>query len=200
MRQFEEPQHLVVFTDSDRTGKRQQGASGDDEREEPHRDDNHQVQHLVDEDLFQLIKEKFDAKAEVEEKDNIVEQNIIEMDEFNDENEDETSLKCNMQVFNERKLNVKDFNVEERVQCNDHRELLLVGLVHHLYKEARYLTRNIEYDHTTQYVNNLEDAVNWMFSEPHSRSPRLLTYPETGAGRKGQSLDRTGRSDIALRA
>ena len=42
-----------------------------------------------------LIKEKFDVKAEVEEeKDDIIEQNIIEKDEFNDENEDET--------FNER--------------------------------------------------------------------------------------------------
>ena len=51
MRQFEEPQHLVVFTDRDRTGKRQQEASGGDEHEEPHRDDfqgpgqHHQVQH-----------------------------------------------------------------------------------------------------------------------------------------------------------
>ena len=51
MRQFEEPQHLVVFTDSDRTGERQQEASGGDGHEEPHRDDSqgsgqhHQVQH-----------------------------------------------------------------------------------------------------------------------------------------------------------
>ena len=49
--------------------------------------------------------------------------------QFNDENEDETSLNGNMQIFNERKLNVKDFNVEERVQCNDHRELLVVGVL-----------------------------------------------------------------------
>ena len=61
------------------------------------------------------------------------------MDDFNDENEDETSLMeesnlkdFNMQAFNERKLNVKDFNVEERVQRNDHRELLVVGVLHHL--------------------------------------------------------------------
>ena len=39
--QLEEPQHLVVFTDSDSTGKRQQEASGDDEYEEPHQDDHH---------------------------------------------------------------------------------------------------------------------------------------------------------------
>ena len=118
-------------------------------------------------------------------KDDVIERNIIEMNElkvslenlveeeknnvvqFNDENEDETSLKCNMQVFNERKLNVKDFNVEERVQCNDHRELLVVGVL--LRKDdvrctiltvgdfgglkcaARHLSRNIEYDHTTKY-------------------------------------------------
>ena len=63
-----------------------------------------------------------------------------------------------MQVFNERKLNVKDFNVEEGV----------------LRKEARYLTRNILISDTMRYVNNLEDAVNRMFSETksHSRNPR----------------------------
>ena len=69
-----------------------------------------------------LIKEKFDVKAEVEEKDDIIERNIIEKDEFNDENEEETSLKGNMQIFNERKLNVKDFNVKETAQRNDHRD------------------------------------------------------------------------------
>ena len=105
-------------------------------------------------------------------KDDIIEQNIIEKDEFNDENEDETSLKYNTQTFNERKLNVKDFNVERRLERNDHRELLAVGVL--LRKEARYLTRNIEYDHTTQYVNNLEDFVNLKFLKPHSRNPRLL--------------------------
>ena len=72
-----------------------------------------------------LIKEKFDVKAEVEKEDNIIEQNIIEKDEFNDENEDETSLEYNMQVSNEGKLNVKDFNVEEGV----------------LRKEAHYLVQ-----------------------------------------------------------
>ena len=106
-----------------------------------------------------LIKEKFDVNAEVEEKDDIIEQNIIEKDEFNGKNEDETSLNGNMHIFNERKLNVKDFNAEEGV----------------LRQEARYLSRNIEYDHTTQYVN-LEDTVIKMFPEPHSRNPRLLTY------------------------
>ena len=92
----------------------------------------------------------------------------------NDESEDETSLKYNTQTFNERKLNVKDFNVERRLERNDHRELLLVVGVQ-FRKEGRYLTRNIEYDHTTQYVNNLEDFVNLKFLKPHSRDPRLLT-------------------------
>ena len=56
------------------------------------------------------------------------------MDEFNDENEDETSLKHNMHIFNERKHNVKDFNIEGRVQRIEHRELLLLvaGVLHHL--------------------------------------------------------------------
>ena len=88
--------------------------------------------------------------------------NIIEKDEFNDENLNETSLyfnegesnlkdgnvpDLNMQIFNERKLNVKDFNVEEGV----------------LRKEARYLTRNILITDTMQHVNNFEDLVNLKF-------------------------------------
>ena len=52
-----------------------------------------------------------------------------------------------MQIFNERKLNVKDFNVEEGV----------------LRKEARYFTRNILITDTMQYVNNFEDLVNLKF-------------------------------------
>ena len=118
---------------------------------------------LVDEDLFQLIKEK---------KDNTMELNEISLHL----NDGESNLKDgNMHIFNERKLNVKDFkvkidemrnelesyNVKETVRRNDHRELLLlvVRVLHHLCKEARYLTRNILITDTTQYVNNLEDTV-----------------------------------------
>ena len=120
-----------------------------------------------------LIKEK---------KDDIIERNIIEMDElkaslenlveeeksnaldvkFNDESEDDTSLKCNMQIFNERKLNVKDVNVEEGV----------------LRKEAHYLVQ--------KHLDQRHDAVRQQSRrpcelevsgiEPHSSNPRLLTY------------------------
>ena len=50
-----------------------------------------------------------------------------------------------------------------------------------LRKEARYLTRNISITDPMQYVNNLEDVVNRMFSEvePHSRNPRLLIKQKT---------------------
>ena len=88
-----------------------------------------------------LIKEKFDVKAEVEEeKDDVMERDTFQtMNKLiNDENEEETSLKGNMQVVNERQLPVKDFNVEERVQRNDHRDQQQE--VHHLCA-ARYLVQ-----------------------------------------------------------
>ena len=156
MRQFEEPQHLAVFTDSDRTRNAKQLT--DDLKNIDKATQNMKANSAK---YDRLVEEKVNVKPEVTAfsmqlrpmladdasnlknlenlmihltphgsettslKNDIIEQNIIEMDEFNDENEDETSLKCNMQAFNERKLNVKDFNVEEGV----------------LRKEARYLVQ-----------------------------------------------------------
>ena len=95
MRQFEEPQHLVVFTDSDSTGnanKKLQETMMNTKnltiyntKQLVDNMNKKKVLHiiflaLVDEDLFQLIKEK--------------KENIIEMDKsITDENEDKTSLK-----------------------------------------------------------------------------------------------------------
>ena len=113
MRQFAEPQHLVVFTDSDsirNANKKLQETMNTknltetitiyNTKQPVDNMNKNEVLYiifldLVDEDLFELIKEKFDLKAEVED-DFIKEkkENIIEMDKsITDENEDETSLK-----------------------------------------------------------------------------------------------------------
>ena len=81
--QLEEAQHLVVFTDSDSTrnaNKKLQATMNAKNLTETiinkqlvDNMNQNEVLHiiflaLVDEDLFQLSKEKFDVKAEVEEK------------------------------------------------------------------------------------------------------------------------------------
>ena len=135
VRQFEEPQHLVVFTDSDHAGclmtknltKTILSMDSKDPNLVTVKDldsiTKYNIKQLVDylnknKVLKQiLIKEKFDVKAEVEEeKDDVMERDTFQtMNKLiNDENEEETSLKGNMQVANERQLNVKDFNVEEK--------------------------------------------------------------------------------------
>ena len=87
-----------------------------------------------------LIKEKFDVKAEVEEeKDNLIELNEISLSL----NEGESNLKDSKSL--RMVPGILHFQ-RKGVQRNDHRDQRQ-EVLHHLCA-ARYLSRNIEYDHT----------------------------------------------------
>ena len=110
---------------------------------------------------------------------------LHQLDELNDENVDETSLKdfnvkeCNAMIIeiNDKKFYIifaqfKQQQFEESQTVCDTVELETFG---GLKRAARYLSRNIEYDHTTQYVN-LEDTVIKMLSETTQLQSEISTY------------------------
>ena len=126
-----------------------------------HRQVHHQVHHLVDEDLFQLIKEK----------DDIIEQNIIEMNKsITDENEDETSLK-----------GIEGDNIHDFATLPTYTKSQSVydTTIKMFLDACSQSGQNIDLDHR-------HDAVRQQFrrpcelevseTEPHSRNPRLLIY------------------------
>ena len=143
VRQFEEPQHMVVFTDSDSTGnanKKLQETMNTKNLTETiitiyntkqlvDNMNKNKVLHiiflaLVDEDLFQLIKEKFDLKAEVED-DFIKEKkdNIIEMDKsIDDENVDDT--------FNMKECDAMIIETNNKKKSRRRCTILIVGVLY----------------------------------------------------------------------